>query len=98
MKFRHLSLLAAFLLLPFGKMSAQQPFVNLTPLPKQMSVQTGTFVFPATFAVGGDGLDKSVRAEVRKFVSNFNKVSGHTATAAAGAAPPRKVRKWVTFA
>ena len=59
MKFRHLSLLAAFLLLPFGKMSAQQPFVNLTPLPKQMSVQTGTFVFPATFAVGGDGLDKS---------------------------------------
>ncbi|MBF1076787.1 MAG: beta-N-acetylhexosaminidase, partial [Prevotellaceae bacterium] len=58
----------------------------MTPLPKQMSVQTGTFVFPATFAVGGDGLDKSVRAEVRKFVSNFNRVTGSTATAADRAA------------
>ena len=46
MKFRHLSLLAAFLLLPLGKLNAQQSFVNLTPLPKQMSVQAGTFVFP----------------------------------------------------
>ena len=86
MKFRHLSLLAAFLLLPLGKLNAQQSFVNLTPLPKQMSVQAGTFVFPASFTVGGDGLDKSVRAEVRKFVSNFNRVTGGTATAADRAA------------
>jgi len=86
MKFRHLSLLAAFLLLPLGKLNAQQSFVNLTPLPKQMSVQAGTFVFPASFTVGGDGLDKSVRAEVRKFVSNFNRVTGSTATAADRAA------------
>ena len=51
-----------------------------------MSVQAGTFVFPASFTVGGDGLDKSVRAEVRKFVSNFNRVTGSTATAADRAA------------
>ena len=81
MKFRSLILLIILILPPWSMSRAQSSFINLTPLPKQMTLQSGTFVLPTAFAVGGDHLSKEVKAEIRKFIDNYNKAAtGSVAT------------------
>lgn len=66
----------------FGTSQAQaQQFVNLTPTPKEMRVNKGTYRLPAQFTIGGTQLPDSIKAEAQKFVGDFNKsASGCTAS------------------
>lgn len=66
----------------FGTSQAQaQQFVNLTPTPKEMRVETGTYRLPAQFTIGGTQLPDSIKAEAQNFVGDFNKsASGCTAS------------------
>lgn len=66
----------------FGTSQAQaQQFVNLTPTPKEMRVEKGTYRLPAQFTIGGAQLPDSIKSEVNKFIGDFNKsASGCTAS------------------
>ena len=80
MKTTLLSTLLACALFSASQAQAQQ-FVNLTPTPKEMRVETGTYRLPAQFTIGGTQLPDSIKAEAQKFVGDFNKsASGCTAS------------------
>ena len=80
MKTTLLSTLLACALFSTSQAQAQQ-FVNLTPTPKEMRVETGTYRLPAQFTIGGTQLPDSIKAEAQKFVGDFNKsASGCTAS------------------
>ena len=66
----------------FGTSQAQaQQFVNLTPTPKEMRVENGTYRLPAQFTIGGAQISDSIKSEVNKFIGDFNKsASGCTAS------------------
>ena len=66
----------------FGTSQAQaQQFVNLTPTPKEMRVERGTYRLPAQFTIGGAQLPDSIKSEVNKFIGDFNEsASGCTAS------------------
>lgn len=66
----------------FGTSQAQaQQFVNLTPTPKEMRVENGTYRLPAQFTIGGTQLPDSIKSEVNKFIGDFNEsASGCTAS------------------
>lgn len=66
----------------FGTSQAQaQQFVNLTPTPKEMRVENGTYRLPAQFTIGGAQIPDSIKSEVNKFIGDFNKsASGCTAS------------------
>lgn len=80
MKTTLLSTLLACALFSTSQAQAQQ-FVNLTPTPKEMRVENGTYRLPAQFTIGGTQLPDSIKAEAQKFVGDFNKsASGCTAS------------------
>ncbi len=80
MKTTLLSTLLACALFSTSQAQAQQ-FVNLTPTPKEMHVDKGTYRLPAQFTIGGTQLPDSIKAEAQKFVGDFNKsASGCTAS------------------
>ncbi len=80
MKTTLLSTLLACALFSTSQAQAQQ-FVNLTPTPKEMRVDKGTYRLPAQFTIGGTQLPDSIKAEAQKFVGDFNKsASGCTAS------------------
>ena len=80
MKTTLLSTLLACALFSTSHAQAQQ-FVNLTPTPKEMRVNKGTYRLPAQFTIGGTQLPDSIKAEAQKFVGDFNKsASGCTAS------------------
>lgn len=84
MKKRLLFLLMLALMLPYA-MTAQT-FVNLTPMPKSMTVGDGELKLPSAFTVGyANSIDDEMVAEVKRFVSDFNNATGLTATAASSA-------------
>lgn len=66
----------------FGTSQAQaQQFVNLTPTPKEMRVEKGSYRLPAQFTIGGTQLPDSIKSEVNKFIGDFNEsASGCTAS------------------
>ena len=66
----------------FGTSQAQaQQFVNLTPTPKEMRVEEGTYRLPAQFTIGGAQIPDSIKSEVNKFIGDFNEsASGCTAS------------------
>lgn len=66
----------------FGTSQAQaQQFVNLTPTPKEMRVENGTYRLPAQFTIGGAQIPDSIKSEVNKFIGDFNEsASGCTAS------------------
>ena len=66
----------------FGTSQAQaQQFVNLTPTPKEMRVEKGTYRLPAQFTIGGAQIPDSIKSEVNKFIGDFNEsASGCTAS------------------
>lgn len=79
MKSTLLSTLLACALFSTSQAQAQQ-FVNLTPVPMQMHVDKGVYRLPAQFIIGGAQLPDSIKAEVQKFVTDFNKsATGATA-------------------
>lgn len=82
MKQRFLTLMLALLVL-HGVLPAQD-FVNLTPKPKSMTVQSGKLVLPRQFTVGYTGLDDEMVNEVERFVAAFNLATGYEATASQG--------------
>ncbi len=55
-------------------------FVNLTPVPKQMTVGSGELVLPASFQIGSSGLSAEMKAEITKFISVFSKATGISVT------------------
>ena len=80
MKTTLLSTLLACALFSTSQAQAQQ-FVNLTPTPKEMRVETGTYRLPEQFTIGGTQLPDSIKAEAQRFVGDFNKsASGCTAS------------------
>lgn len=80
MKTTLLSTLLACALFSTSQAQAQQ-FVNLTPTPKEMRVENGTYRLPAQFTIGGTQLSDSIKNEVKKFIGDFNKsASGCTAS------------------
>lgn len=79
-----LFLLMLFFLPIFGKAA---DFVNLTPRPKWMSQQQGTYTLPERLTVGGEALGDSITLEIAKFVADFNRAaSGVQAVATENAA------------
>lgn len=84
MKNKILSLL--LLLLPC--LSMADNFVNLTPLPRNMTHASGELVLPQQFVVGTSGLSTAMTAEASKFVQDFNKATGYEASASATANQP----------
>lgn len=80
MKTTLLSTLFACALFSTSQAQAQQ-FVNLTPTPKEMRVENGTYRLPAQFTIGGAQIPDSIKSEVNKFIGDFNKsASGCTAS------------------
>lgn len=80
MKTTLLSTLLACALFSTSHAQAQQ-FINLTPTPKEMRVNKGTYRLPAQFTIGGTQLPDSIKSEVIKFIGDFNKsASGCTAS------------------
>ena len=80
MKTTLLSTLLACALFSTSQAQAQQ-FVNLTPTPKEMRVEKGTYRLPAQFTIGGAQLPDSIKNEVKKFIGDFNEsASGCTAS------------------
>ncbi len=80
MKTTLLSTLLACALFSTSQAPAQQ-FVNLTPTPKEMRVEKGTYRLPAQFTIGGAQIPDSIKSEVNKFIGDFNKsASGCTAS------------------
>lgn len=70
---------AALATLSTGSVWAQET-VNLTPLPKEINVGTGTLTLPQSFSVNLNGLADSVKAEALKFVASYTKASGADVT------------------
>ncbi len=81
MKHRLLSLLLCLLALPLT-LPAQTSFVNLTPKPKQMTVNAGTLALPADFVVSYTEADEAMVDEMNRFVAVYNAASGAQATVA----------------
>ena len=80
MKTTLLSTLLACALFSTSQAQAQQ-FVNLTPTPKEMRVEKGTYRLPAQFTIGGAQIPDSIKSEVNKFIGDFNEsASGCTAS------------------
>ncbi|MDE5901400.1 MAG: beta-N-acetylhexosaminidase [Muribaculaceae bacterium] len=81
MKFRFLlSFLCA--LLTVGVLNAaDDQFVNLTPVPKKMTVTSGAFPLPAGMKVSTAGLSADMKAEVIRFVDDLNQATGLGAVA-----------------
>ena len=80
MKTTLLSTLLACALFSTSQAQAQQ-FVNLTPTPKEMRVENGTYRLPAQFTIGGAQIPDSIKSEVKKFIGDFNEsASGCTAS------------------
>ena len=80
MKTTLLSTLLACALFSTYQAQAQQ-FVNLTPIPKEMRVEKGTYRLPAQFTIGSAQIPDSIKSEVNKFIGDFNKsASGCTAS------------------
>ena len=50
---------------------------GIIPLPKTMSVKTGTLSLPTTLTIGGDALPDSIVAEAKKFAEVYTTVTGH---------------------
>ncbi len=71
---------ALMLLLFCGNIAFADNFVNLTPLPKQMTAGNGEYVLPASFKIATANLSDEMRAEVDKFVEAFNSATGCTAS------------------
>lgn len=53
-----------------------QQFVNLTPLPKQMTVSSGSYVLPRNYTVKASHLAANVQDEARNFIRDIRKTTG----------------------
>lgn len=84
MKNRLLTLLLGVLV--FVGLQAQPAFVNLTPRPKSLSVQSGKLVLPSQFTVSTVGLDVLMKAEVDRFAAELTAVTNCEVTVAEDAA------------
>ncbi len=70
-----------------GVAHADDSLVNLTPIPKEMSVTGGSYVLPTGMKVSIAGLPEDMAAEVTRFVADLNKATGLGAvTVSSGAA------------
>ena len=54
--------------------------INLTPVPKSMTIGTGKLTLPASFTIAANGLDESSAAEAQKFATLLGNVTGIVAT------------------
>ncbi len=76
-----MKLLSALMMLLFCcNVAFADNFVNLTPLPKQMTVSSGECVLPSSFKIATANLSDEMKAEVDKFVADFNAATGYTAS------------------
>lgn len=76
MKLKHLAITALGFIAGLTA-SAAEPFINLTPAPKEMAVGEGVFTLPEGMTVAATGHE----AEVGKFLTAFNKATGLNAVA-----------------
>ena len=79
-----LLLIAIILGLPMVTMADSR--VNLTPVPKSMTVGNGTLVLPQSFTIATGELADSLVAEATKFANHFAGVTGYTVEVKAEAA------------
>ena len=70
-----LLLIAIIIGLPFMAMADSR--VNLTPVPKSMTVGNGTLVLPQSFTIATGELADSLVAEATKFANHFAGVTGY---------------------
>lgn len=56
---------------------------NIIPLPKTMTVNSGTLSLPNSFSIGGTALPDSILSEVRKFAEVYGTVTGYRPTVSA---------------
>lgn len=75
MKMKHTTL-TLLLLFALSCTAVAQPFVNLTPKPKQMTTGNGTFRLAKGFSVACADLTDEMEAEVTQFVSDINAATG----------------------
>ena len=79
-----LLLIAIIIGLPF--MATADSRVNLTPVPKSMTVGNGTLVLPQSFTIATGELADSLVAEATKFANHFAGVTGYAVDVKAEAA------------
>ena len=79
-----LLLLAIIIGLPFMAMADSR--VNLTPVPKKMTVGSGTLVLPQSFTIATGELPDSLAAEAVKFAKHFGHATGYNVEVKAEAA------------
>lgn len=84
MKLKHI-FLSALMATAFSAV-AEVPFLNLTPLPKQIAQTEGEYKLSNGLTVGGTDLSADFTAEVNRFVDAINRATGLGATATNGAA------------
>lgn len=72
---KKMCLALVLLLLAIVSVDAQQ-FVNLTPLPKQMTVGNGSYALPRSYTVRASHLAANVQKEAARFIADMNKTTG----------------------
>ena len=50
--------------------------INLTPVPKQMTVGEGKLILPESFTISTNGINEAT-AEANKFCNLFNEITGY---------------------
>ena len=75
-----LLLLVILIGLPIGVFADSK--INLTPVPKQMTVSEGKLVLPQNFTISTGDLDADLAAEGTRFAKLFSEISGYTASVA----------------
>ena len=73
------SVLLLFMILIGLPMAKADSKINLTPVPKQMTVGNGNLTLPQEFAISTNGISDAA-AEATKFANLFNKVTGYNVT------------------
>ncbi len=79
-----LLLLAIFISLPMFTKADNS--INLTPVPKSITVGNGTLTLPQSFTIATGELPDSLSAEAVKFAEHFSKVTGYAVEVKATAA------------
>lgn len=88
MKAKALLLSLALAALPLG-MAAQTSFLNLTPRPVKSTYSASSkLTLPESFEISVAGLPDSLVAEAERFATDFNAVTGYSASVSASAASP----------
>lgn len=75
----------SFLCLCIAAQISANSTINLTPLPKSMTVGSGRLTLPASFGICTEGLSDDIVAEAAKFANVINKVTGYSVNTNAGA-------------